>query len=67
MSLMRGDSTHRMTLRVYVVDRYGQVTREAPQIRVSEDAPPDALGSPLNWPPCQCRRATGRPCPEQMP
>jgi hypothetical protein len=53
-----------MTLRVYAVDRSDIVTWERPEIRVTATEPPDALGSPFNWPLCACERATGRPCPE---
>lgn len=53
-----------MTLRVYAVDRHGAITAERPRLTVSLSDPPDFLGSPLNWPPCQCARATGRRCPE---
>jgi hypothetical protein len=60
-----GADTSRMTIRVYAVDRSGRITREAPPVHVSTNEPPPVLGSPLNWPPCQCARATGLPCPEQ--
>lgn len=52
-------------LRIYSVDRYGAVTWERPEVRVTTAEPPDVLGSSLNWPLCECQRATGRPCPEQ--
>ena len=55
---------HRMTLRIYAVDHHGTVTAQRPRITVTTAEPPAFFGSPLNWPPCQCARATGRPCPE---
>lgn len=56
-------SAHRVTLRVYAVDRSDIVTWERPEIRVTTAEPPDVLGSSLNWPLCACERATGTPCP----
>ncbi|GGO91642.1 hypothetical protein GCM10012280_39990 [Wenjunlia tyrosinilytica] len=55
--------THRMDLRVYTVDREGRVTREGPSVEVEASDPFSGWGCLSSWPPCQCRRATGRPCP----
>ncbi|GGO95889.1 hypothetical protein [Wenjunlia tyrosinilytica] len=57
--------THTMDLRVYSVNRMGIVTRQGTQIRVRASDPVPLLDSLTKWPPCECERATGRPCPER--
>lgn len=48
--------THRMTVHVFTVDRYGRVTRDLGirTVSVEPDSPPEPL--PLKFPACACPR-----------